>query len=191
MIAEDDSLVIARFRLPRHPDMLDTVIEEDEAYGTACEVAIMKFVRQRLPAIPIPCLYSYEGPGSQLAADVGAVYMHLEGFRGNILQDVKFDICSLPLSLMPSPKSISLLLNLMLCLLPQLEWKSTDLIQVAKQEHIMTQWTRVQAELATLAYPQIGSVCSISPSGEPVIVRLAAAFSAGELTDAGSILQNS
>ena len=58
------------------------------------------------------------------------------------------------------------------------------MVQVATQEHIMMQWTRVQAELATLAYPQIGSVCSISPSGEPVIGSLAAS-SAAELRDAG------
>ena len=47
----------------------------------------------------------------------------------------------------------------------------------------MTQWTRVQAELATLTFPQIGSICSVSPSGEPVIGRLAS--SAAELRDAG------
>ncbi len=46
------------------------------------------------------------------------------------------------------------------------------------------QWTRVQAELATLAYPQIGSICWISPSGEPVIGRLAVA-SGAEMRDAG------
>ncbi|KAK4130796.1 hypothetical protein BT67DRAFT_452142 [Trichocladium antarcticum] len=151
MIAEDGSLVIARVRLPRHPDVPATVREEDEEYGIACEVATMEFVRQRLSAIPIPCLYAYEGPGSQLAADVGATYMLLEGFYGNTLQDVEFDICNLP---------------------------------VATQEHIMMQWTRVQAELATLTYSQIGSVCSISPSGEPIIGRLAASSSA-ELRDAG------
>ncbi|KAK4118166.1 hypothetical protein N657DRAFT_651579 [Parathielavia appendiculata] len=151
MIAEDDSLVIARVRLPRHPEVPATVREEDEAYGIACEVATMEFVRQGLSAIPIPRLYAYEGPGSQLAADVGAAYMLLEGFYGNTLQDVEFDICNLP---------------------------------VATQEHIMMQWTTVQAELATLAYPQIGAVCSISPSGEPVIGSLAAS-SAAELRDAG------
>ncbi|KAK3682840.1 hypothetical protein B0T22DRAFT_502042 [Podospora appendiculata] len=151
MIAEDGSLVIARVRLPRHPDVPATVREEDEAYGITCEIATMEFVRQRLSAIPIPCLYAYEGPGSQLAADVGATYMLLEGFYGNTLQDVEFDICNLP---------------------------------VATQEHIMMQWTRVQSELATLTLPQIGSVCSISPSGEPVIGRLAAS-SGAELRDAG------
>ena len=107
MIAEDNSLVIARVRLPRHPDVPATVREEEEAYGISCEVATMEFVRQRLPAIHVPCLYAYEGPGPRLAADAGAVYMLLEGFYGNTLQDVQFDICSLPVSLMPSPNSIS------------------------------------------------------------------------------------
>ena len=59
----------------------------------------------------------------------------------------------------------------------------SNLVQVATQEHIMTQWTRVQAELATLTSPQIGSIRSISPSGEPVIGGLAS--SAAELRDAG------
>lgn len=58
----------------------------------------MQFVRQRLPAIPIPCLYAFEGPESRLAADVGAAYMLLEGFRGNALQDVESNICNLPVS---------------------------------------------------------------------------------------------
>ena len=42
---------------------------------------------------------------------------------------------------------------------------------------------KVQAELAALTSPQIGSTCSISPSGEPVIGGLAS--SAAELRDAG------
>lgn len=48
----------------------------------------------------------------------------------------------------------------------------------------MTQWTWIQAQVATLAYPQIGSICSISASGEPVISRLATA-PVEELRDAG------
>lgn len=42
----------------------------------------------------------------------------------------------------------------------------------------------MQTELATLAYPQIGSISSISKSGEPIIGRLATA-SIGGLRDAG------
>ena len=99
MIAEDSSLVIARVRLPRHPDVPATVIEEDEAYAITCEVTTMQFVRQRLSAIPVPCVYAYEDPRSQLAADAGAVYMLLEGFYGNTLQDVQFDICDLSVSI--------------------------------------------------------------------------------------------
>ena len=44
MIAEDGSLVIARVRLPRHPDVPATVREEDEAYGITCEIATMDTV---------------------------------------------------------------------------------------------------------------------------------------------------
>jgi len=95
MIAEDGSLVIARVRLPRHPDTLPTMSEEDEQYSIACEVATMAFVRQNVPAITLPQVYAYEGPGSKLAADAGAVYMLLEGFYGNTLQDVEPDLCSL------------------------------------------------------------------------------------------------
>ncbi len=98
MVVKDGSLVIARVRLPRHPDTPVTVSKEDEAYAIACEVAAMEFVRQRLPAVSLPRVYAYEGVGSQLAADAGAVYMLLEGFYGNTLQDVQFDICNLPVS---------------------------------------------------------------------------------------------
>ena len=99
MIAEDSSLVIARVRLPRYPNIPATVTEKDEAYAIACEVTTMQFVRQRLPAIPVPCVYAYEAPGSSLAADAGAVYMLLEGFYGNTLQDVQFNICELSVSI--------------------------------------------------------------------------------------------
>ena len=47
----------------------------------------------------------------------------------------------------------------------------------------MSQLVKVQAELATLAYPQVGSVCSVSESGEPIIGKLAS--SVGEFCDAG------
>ncbi|KAH7009377.1 uncharacterized protein B0I36DRAFT_401714 [Microdochium trichocladiopsis] len=137
MIAEDGSLVIARVRLPRHPDAPPTISEEDEQYSIACEVATMAFVRQNVPTITLPQIYAYEGPGSQLAADAGAIYMLLEGFYGNTLQDI------------------------------------------AIQEHIISQWTRVQVELATLAYPRIGSISSVSTTGEPVIGRLASASAEG------------
>ncbi|KAK3384498.1 hypothetical protein B0T24DRAFT_515081 [Lasiosphaeria ovina] len=146
MIAEDGSLVIARVRLPRHPDTPPTISEEDEQYSIACEVATMAFVRQNVPAITLPQIYTYEGPGSQLAADAGAIYMLLEGFYGNTLQDIEPDLCNL---------------------------------STAIQEHIITQWTRVQVELATLAYPQIGSISSVSTTGEPVIGRLASASAEG------------
>ncbi|KAI0403040.1 hypothetical protein F4802DRAFT_329819 [Xylaria palmicola] len=152
MVADDGGgLVIARVRLPRHPDVPATVTEADEAYAIACEVATMEFVRRKLSAVPLPRVYAYEGVGSQLAARAGAPYMLLEGFYGNTLQDVEFDMCDL---------------------------------HPTNQEHIIAQWTRVQAELATLAYPQIGSISSISESGEPIIGKLAAA-STGELGETG------
>lgn len=104
MVADDGSLVIARVRLPRHPDTPATVSEEDELYSIACEVATMNFVRQKLPGVTVPHVYAYEGPGSQVAAEVGAVYMLIEGFYGNTLQDVQFDMCELSVSgsLLPS-----------------------------------------------------------------------------------------
>ena len=103
MIADDGTLVIARVRLPRHPSTPPTVGEEDDLYSIACEVSTMKFVQQRLSAVTVPRVYAYEGPGSQLAADAGAIYMLLEGFYGNNLQDVAFDMCSLPVSGFVSP----------------------------------------------------------------------------------------
>lgn len=50
---------------------------------------------------------------------------------------------------------------------------------MAVQEHIITQWTRVQVELATLAYPRIGSISSVSRTGEPVIDKLASSSAQG------------
>jgi hypothetical protein len=98
MVAGDSSLVIARVRLPRHPDTPSTVTEEEETYGTRCEIATMQYVRQRLSGISVPAVYAYEPPGSSLAADAGAAYMLLQGLYGNTLQNVAFNICILPVS---------------------------------------------------------------------------------------------
>lgn len=98
MVAEDKSIVIARVRLPRHPDTPATVSEEDVAYSIGCEVAAMEFVRLRLNAVSLPRVYACEGMGSRQAGIVGAPYMLIEGFYGNTLQDVEFDICDLPVS---------------------------------------------------------------------------------------------
>lgn len=52
---------------------------------------------QKVPSIPVPRVYASERMGSRLAKEAGATggYMLLEGFNGNTLQDVEFDICSL------------------------------------------------------------------------------------------------
>jgi hypothetical protein len=96
LLADDGRLVIARVRLPRHPDSTDTIDESSELYSMECEVATMKFLQGDIISVPFPRLYAYEGPGSQKAADVGAAYMLIEGFYGNTLQDVQFNICELP-----------------------------------------------------------------------------------------------
>lgn len=98
MVAQDQRLVIARVRLPRHPDAPVTYSSEHDRYLIDCEVATMKFVRQSLPGIKIPRLYAYEAAGSSYASSAGAPYMLIESFYGNTLQDVKFDICDLPVS---------------------------------------------------------------------------------------------
>ena len=95
MVAEDESLIIARLRLPRHPDAPTTVADDDESYAIDCEITTMKFVRQKLPHIPVPHVYAYESPESHLALAAGASYMLIEGFYGNTLQDVESDICNL------------------------------------------------------------------------------------------------
>ncbi|KAJ5093960.1 hypothetical protein N7456_009821 [Penicillium angulare] len=143
MVAEDGSLVIARVRLPRHPNTPASVGEEEENYAIMCEITTMNFVRQKnFPSVVVPNVYAYERSGSQRAAAAGAAYMMLEGFYGNTLQDVAFDICNLPATV---------------------------------QEHIIAQWTMVQAQLATLQYSQIGSIAQITQSGEPIIGKLSTA----------------
>ncbi|KAK0708508.1 hypothetical protein B0H67DRAFT_590430 [Lasiosphaeris hirsuta] len=87
MIAEDTP--IPRLRLVR----------KTNSNSIACEVATMAFVRQNVPAITLPQIYTYEGPGSQLATDAGAIYMLLEGFYGNTLQDIEPDLCNLSIAI--------------------------------------------------------------------------------------------
>ncbi|KAG8414580.1 hypothetical protein J3459_014241 [Metarhizium acridum] len=95
-VAEAGSPVIARVRLPgHHPDAAPAVGKEDEAedvaYAIACEMATMRFVEQELPGVVVPPEYAFEGPGSQLAADAGGVYIEA-GFYGNTLRDVGPDM---------------------------------------------------------------------------------------------------
>ncbi|KIH87103.1 hypothetical protein SPBR_04974 [Sporothrix brasiliensis 5110] len=92
LVAKDKRLVIARVRLPRHPDTPLALSDEDEQYAIGCEVATMNYVRKHLPDVKIPTVYAYEPAGSQLASALGAPYMLIEGFYGNTLQDVEFDI---------------------------------------------------------------------------------------------------
>lgn len=51
--------------------------------------------------------------------------------------------------------------------------------QSSKLDRIMAQWTSIQASLATLTYPLIGSISGITHTGEPVIGRLSFAVSDG------------
>ena len=62
----------------------------------------MGFVRQKLPAIPVPCIYAYEPPGSGFAVKAGAAYMLLEGFYDNTSPDVEYNICNLSVSMVIS-----------------------------------------------------------------------------------------
>lgn len=96
LVDADGTLLIARVRLPRHPDSNDRVDERSEIYAIECEAATMEFLGESIEGVPFPRLHAYEGPSSQRAADVGATYMLIEGFFGNTLQDVQFDICTLP-----------------------------------------------------------------------------------------------
>ncbi|KAF2805991.1 uncharacterized protein BDZ99DRAFT_466286 [Mytilinidion resinicola] len=155
-ILSDESLIIARVRLPRHPESNDDVNEESELYAIECEVATMRFVQGKATSVPSPCLYAYAGPGSQQAAKVGACFMLIEGFYGNTLQDVKFDICDLP---------------------------------IQTQEHILTQWTSIQAELASFSFPTIGSIAHFAQDTGPTIGKLATAVAEG-LQTAGPFLSS-
>ncbi|CAK7267749.1 hypothetical protein SEPCBS119000_002710 [Sporothrix epigloea] len=150
LVAADGRLIIARVRLPQHPDSSVDRSLDDERYRIECEVATMYYVRQTLPNVKLPRVYAHEPAGSDRATAAGAPYMLLEGFYGNTLFDVKFDMRQLPDS---------------------------------TQEHIISQWTRIQAEIATISLPGIGSIAAVSPKGEPVLGRLATAKEEGMLEE--------
>lgn len=97
MVAHDsDLVVIARVRLPRHPETPDVLDEQSELNSIECEVETMRYVKDRLPSVPVPTVYAYAGPSSKHAEDAGAIYMLIQGFCGNTLQDVEFDMTCLP-----------------------------------------------------------------------------------------------
>ena len=103
LVAPDDRFLVARVRLPKHPEN-DATVADDE-YLIQCEVATMQFLRARVRTVPVPKLYAYEAPGYARAISTGAPYMLIEGFYGNSLQDIDHSIYNLPASLSPpSPR---------------------------------------------------------------------------------------
>lgn len=62
----------------------------------------MKFLRENSTGIPFPRLYAFEGAETYKAAEVGVVYLLIEGFYSNTLQDVQFIICDLPVRILIS-----------------------------------------------------------------------------------------
>lgn len=63
----------------------------------------MEFLRENVTGVPFSRLYAYEDAESQGATDVGAAYMLIEGFYGNSMQDVQFNICELPVQTLINP----------------------------------------------------------------------------------------
>lgn len=92
MVAQDGSLIIAKVALPQDPNDPGARSAERQAYSLACEASTMKFVGLKIPDFPVGQVYAHEGPESQLAIEVGAAYILLEGFYGNTLQDVVPDL---------------------------------------------------------------------------------------------------
>jgi hypothetical protein len=119
----------------------------------------MKFLHENVTGVPFPKLYAYEGLGSQRAANVGAAYMLIEGFYGNTMQDVQFNICELPVRLFSYSSRISF-------------------PNPARAD------LSVQAELATFTFPQIGLISHFSKDTGAIIGKLSIAVAEG-LSDKG------
>ncbi|KEZ43205.1 Uncharacterized protein SAPIO_CDS4880 [Scedosporium apiospermum] len=98
LVAPDGRLIIARVRLPKHPDSKTSDSDGADEYLIRCEVATMGFLQANVTTIPFATLFAYEAPGSAKAVKVGATYMLIEGFYGNTLQDVDHSIYNLPVS---------------------------------------------------------------------------------------------
>ena len=165
LVAPDDRFLVARVRLPKHPQSSAT--DADEEYLIQCEVETMKFLRANVRTVPIPHLYAYEAPGSVRAINAGATYMLIEGCYGNSLQDVDHSIYNLPVSF---------------TLLHLVYRNSSNSLKVSTQEHIFTQWTSFQAELAAFTFPQIGSISQFSTDTGPIIGAIASSSIDGLLT---------
>lgn len=96
MIAQKSGmLVIARVRLPKHPNGPDTLDEQTELNNLKYEIETMKYIKDRLPQLAIPEVYTYAGPSTKHAEDAGAPYMLIQGFYGDTLHDIEFDMTNL------------------------------------------------------------------------------------------------
>lgn len=95
---DDRRLVIARVRLPKHPEHQgkDDHAEEAETYVVQCEVATMAFLRDKVKTFPFPKCYAVEKPGSEQARRVGASYMLIKGFFGNTVEHTGGEVWDLP-----------------------------------------------------------------------------------------------
>lgn len=103
---ESGQLVIARVRLPRHPDIPEELNEQSELHSIMCEFQTMRYIKDHLTNIVVPKVYAYAEPSSIYARNAGAAYMLIEGFYGNTLQDLAFDLTSLPVSFFLSLSSL-------------------------------------------------------------------------------------
>lgn len=54
VVQDSDLLVIARVRLPRHPDIPGTLDEQSELNSIQCEVETMRYIKDHLPHIAVP-----------------------------------------------------------------------------------------------------------------------------------------
>lgn len=93
---DSDLLVIARVRLPKHPDIPAPLDQRAELRSVKCEVETMRYIKNQIPTLVIPEVYAYAESSSKEAEEAGAVYMLIQGFYGNTLQDVEFDMTHLP-----------------------------------------------------------------------------------------------
>lgn len=91
--------------------------------------------------------------------------MLIEGFYGNTLVDVEFNICNLSVRFIPTqPKQMT-------CRLTS--------PQVYSSRAYDTPVDKSPSRASYFAYPQTGSISSTTPTGEPIIDKLATAPLAG------------
>ncbi|KAJ6536593.1 hypothetical protein DFH09DRAFT_1401708 [Mycena vulgaris] len=165
---DDGTDVLARLRIPGDKLAYTGIAEHDLAERFVSEVATLRFLKARVPAVPVPEVYHWD---ADAANPVGTRYMLMQRVRP-----------ALPHSLMLSSAQFSAVLLAHV----------VDELDAAGRRHLVAQIARLEAELRRTPLPAIGMLTdetgTVGPLGPSCTGRHALPADRGPFASAKQLL---